>query len=182
MSNILLVSATKLEHHDDEIFGYPIHIVGIGKVESAVNTTLLIQEHNPDIVINFGSCGNLKSHKPGVVLEVGNVYNDFYAGTLHSYLPFRLSKSDIKCLTTDTFFESGETYHHSYNYRTSSCDIVDMELYSIAYAARKAQKQIHAFKWVSDDGEISNWEKNAALGYSNFKKLFKERFCEEIPE
>ena len=38
MSNILLVSATKLERHDDELFGIPIHIIGIGKVEAAWNT------------------------------------------------------------------------------------------------------------------------------------------------
>lgn len=181
MSNILLVSATKLEHHDDELFGIPIHIVGVGKVDAAINTTLLIKEHNPDIVVNFGSCGNLKTHRPGEVLEVGTVYNDFYAGTLYSYLPFRLSRSEIKCLSTDTFYEQNENYHHSYQYRVGSCDIVDMELYSIAYAARKADKFVHAYKWVSDDGDSSKWKENAALGYSKFKEIFQERFCNEVP-
>jgi len=179
MSNILLVSATKLEHHDEELYGYPIHIVGVGKVEAAINTTRLIEEYNPDIVVNFGSCGNLKSYKPGEVLEVGTVYNDFFAGTLYNYLPFRLSQSKVKCFSTDTFFEYGETYHHSYEFRADSCDIVDMELYSIAFAARKADKYIHAYKWVSDDGDTSKWLENAALGYSNFKKVFADRFCEE---
>jgi adenosylhomocysteine nucleosidase len=178
MSNILLVSATKLEHHDEELFGTPIHIVGIGKVEAAINTTNLINEYDPNIVINFGSCGNLKDHKPGEVLEVGTVYNDLYAGTLHSSLPFRLGGSDIKCFTTDTFYESNENYHHSYEFRKNNCDIVDMELYSIVYSCRVAKKIVHSFKWVSDNGDSTSWEENAALGYNNFKKLLKKRFYE----
>ena len=174
MSNILLVSATKLEHHDDELFGIPIHIVGIGKVEAAVNTTNLINEYDPDIVVNFGSCGNLKDHKPGEVLTVGTVYNDFYAGRLHSYLPFRLWTTDIKCISSDTFYELGQSYHHSYERRIKDMDIIDMELYSIAYSCRNAKKSLYSFKWVSDDGEESNWLENAAIGYNNFKEIFKE--------
>ena len=58
MKKVLLVSATDLEHGQSEIHGVPIHIIGIGKVNAAVNTTRLIKEHNPDIVINFGSCGS----------------------------------------------------------------------------------------------------------------------------
>ena len=60
MPNILLVSATELEHGESDLFGIPIHIVGIGKVNAAVNTTRLIKKYNPDVVINFGSCGSVK--------------------------------------------------------------------------------------------------------------------------
>ena len=174
MSNILLVSATKLEHHDDELFGIPIHIVGVGKVEAAVNTTKLINEYDPDIVVNFGSVGNLKTHKPGKVLEVGIVYNDFYAGLLHSYKPIKLSNTGIKCLSTDTFYELGESYHHSYERRIKSVDIVDMELYSIAYSCEAAKKSLYCYKWVSDNGEESNWLENAAIGYEEFKNIFEK--------
>ena len=38
MPNILLVSATDIEHNEKEIYGVPIHIVGIGKYNSAINT------------------------------------------------------------------------------------------------------------------------------------------------
>ena len=78
MPNILLVSATKLEHHDTEINGVPIHIIGIGKVEAALNTYKLIQKYKPDHVVNFGSCGSLCSARIGEVIEVGEVYDDFY--------------------------------------------------------------------------------------------------------
>ena len=56
MSNIILVSATPLEHGGvEEIDGIPVYQVGIGKTESAVNTTKLILEKQPELVINFGS-------------------------------------------------------------------------------------------------------------------------------
>ena len=70
MLDILLVSATAKEHKDSEIHGVPIHQVGIGKVEAGLNTLQLIKAKKPDIVINFGSCGNLKDYKPGDVKEV----------------------------------------------------------------------------------------------------------------
>lgn len=180
MSNILLVSATKLEHHDDALFDIPIHIVGIGKVEAAINTQKLIEEYDPDIIVNFGSVGGLKKYKPGEVLEIGMVYNDFYAGTIHSYRPFKLSQSPIKCFTTDTFYELNEDYHHSYVHRINNCDVVDMELYSIAKSCIEAKKIIYSYKWVSDDGSTEDWEANAAIGYNNFKDIFYERFCNKM--
>lgn len=173
MSNILLVSATTLEHGRTEIKGVPIHIVGIGKVEAAANLNKLLEEHTPSVVVNFGSCGNLKDHKVGELLEVGTSYNDFYAGTLHSSLPFRLSSSSIKCLTTDTFYEKGETYHHSYLHRIKGCDIVDMELYSIVYTCKLRKVPIIAYKWISDDGNPENWEEIASIGFRSFEEKFE---------
>jgi len=172
--NILLVSATKDEHGEDELFGYPIHIIGVGKVNATLNTTQLINEYNPDYVFNFGSCGNLQSYKPGELLRVGTVYNDFYAGSLVKYIPHKMSDTGIKCLTTDTFLEKGERYHHSYEFRISKCDIIDMELYGIACSCLDAKKFLYSYKWISDDGDMDSWEENAKLGYSKFKKVFKE--------
>jgi len=174
MPNILLVSATADEHGEDELFGYPIHIIGVGKVNATLNTTHLINEHNPDYVFNFGSCGNLQDYKPGELLRVGTVYNDFYAGNLVKYIPHKMSDTGIKCLTTDTFLEKGERYHHSYEFRISKCDIVDMELYGIACSCLDAKKFLYSYKWVSDDGDMESWEENAQLGYNKFKQVFKE--------
>ena len=79
-SNILLLSATDYEHNQKELYGIPIHIIGIGRVNAALNTYKLIQKYKPNQVIQFGSCGNLKDHKVGDILEVGTVYDDFYGG------------------------------------------------------------------------------------------------------
>ena len=173
MSNIVLVSATKLEHFDQKIFGLPINIIGIGKVESSYNISEIITKKKPTVIINFGSCGNLKNQKAGEIIEVGSVYNDFSAKGIYSYPKISLGKSKIKCFTTDIFYDKGEDYHNSFHKMLGNCDIVDMELYSIAFICKKKNIELHSFKWVSDDGNIDAWKYNSAIGYENFKSFFK---------
>ena len=180
MSTILLVSATKLEHHDDELFGYPIHIVGVGKLSSAINTYKLIQQYNPDRVINFGSCGNLKHHKVGEVLEVGTVYDDFYGCVVPEHPPVELCDSNVSLFTTDTFYDKNAVYSNFYTQMIRKCDIVDMEGYSIANVCKSEDISVSLYKWVSDDGNNTIWRDNAAIGYNNFKSIFYERFCKKM--
>lgn len=180
MPNILLVSATEVEHSENEIYGVPIHIVGIGKYNSTINTYGLIEKYKPDIVINFGSCGNLSNHTPGTVLEVTNVVNDFYAGEIYKYnniqLDTVLNREEVKCFTTDTFYEKDESYPKFYTNRIKSCDIVEMELYGIAHICKIKNTPIYGYKWPSDDGDHLQWKINAAIGFQNFKLIFKSRF------
>jgi adenosylhomocysteine nucleosidase len=77
MGKVILVSATPLEHGGlKELNGIPIFQVGIGKINAASNLTEILWNEEPDVVINFGSCGNLKNHKVSEVIEVGSVYNN----------------------------------------------------------------------------------------------------------
>lgn len=184
MSNILLVSATKLEHHDDELFGHQIHIIGVGKVEAALNTKKLIEKYKlengggkPTHVVNFGSCGNLKTHNTAEVLEVGEIYDDFYGCVVPEHEPIKVSDSPIKLFTTDTFYNKYAVYSNSYTENIYRCDLVDMEGYSIAKVCKDENISVSLFKWVSDDGLKSIWLQNASIGYNNFKKVFYERFC-----
>jgi len=174
MSNILLVSATKAEHHKEEIFGIPINIIGIGKVEAAINTLKLIQKFQPDHVINFGSCGNLKNHAVGQVQKVGTVYDDFYGCIVPEHKPIVISDSPVKLFTTDLFYDTGAIYSNNYTEKIRKCDIVDMEGYSIAKVCMNENISVSLYKWVSDDGSSKDWEANAAVGYGNFKLILKE--------
>ena len=174
MPNILLVSATKLEHHDEQLFGIPIHIVGVGKVNAAVNTLKLIQKYRPDHVVNFGSCGDLKTHKVGEVLEVGEIYDDFYGCVVPEHDPIKVSDSNVKLFTTDTFYDKMAVNSNHYTLMTRQCDIVDMEGYSIAKVCKDENISLSLYKWISDDGSQSIWQQNAAIGYSNFKVIFKK--------
>jgi adenosylhomocysteine nucleosidase len=176
MPNILLVSATKLEHHDTEINGVPIHIIGIGKVEAALNTYKLIQKYKPDHVVNFGSCGSLCSARIGDVIEVGEVYDDFYGCVVPEHSSIRVSDTKVKLFTTDTFYDSTATYSNSYVENLRKCDLVDMEGYSIAKVCLSENISVSLFKWISDSGDSTDWRANASIGYNNFKKVFNERF------
>jgi len=174
MSNTLLISATKLEHHDEELFGIPIHIVGVGKVNAAVNTYKLIKKYNPSKVINFGSCGNLKHHQVGEVYKIGEVYDDFYGVVVPEHEPITVNLSPYKLFTTDTFYNSDAVYSNHYHNMINKCDFVDMEGYSIAKVCESENISLSLYKWVSDDGNHSDWLTNASKGYSNFKFIFKE--------
>jgi adenosylhomocysteine nucleosidase len=174
MSDIILVSATELEHNYKNLYGYPVNIVGIGKIEAGFNINKIISEHHPKLIINFGSCGNLKHYKPGEILQVGEVINDFFADKIYSYDKITISNSVIKCFTTDSFYIKNDNYHQEYLKNINNCDIVDMELYPIAYACKNYNIKLLSFKWVSDDGDADVWREAADLGFNNFKILLKQ--------
>lgn len=185
-NKIILVSATPLEHGGlKELYGFPIFQIGIGKINAASNLTEILWNEEPDVVINFGSCGNLKNHKVGTVLEVGKVYNNIDCEPFAPYgcTPYTdicditLSDSKIQCFTTDQFYDNHRTdYSEKYLKRIGECDIVDMECYALAYVCKQREIPFKSFKWVSDDGESDKWEENAKIGFENFKWKLKEYF------
>lgn len=181
---ILLVAANELEFGGvDNLDGYAIHITGIGKISAACNLTAMIFMLNPDVVINIGSCGNLKNHKVGDVLKVDNIFNDIDCRPFADYgtTPFSQyetielgSGSGIKCFTTDYFYDVNRTdYSQKYKEMIEQCDIVDMESYALAQVCIRLGVEFHSYKWVSDDGESNKWEENAAAGFENFKSIFR---------
>ena len=180
MSNILLVSATKLEHHDDELFGMPIHIIGVGKVNAAINMLKLIQKYQPKQVINFGSCGSLKNQKVGEIYEVGEIYDDFEGCVVPDHDPILISDTRVKLFTTDTFYDSSAIYGNYYTEMIRKCDLVDMEGYSVAKVCESENISLSLYKWISDDGSKANWRANAAIGYNNFKIILNERLSKEM--
>jgi len=162
MRKIILVSATPKEHGGlTELYGIPIFQVGIGKVSAATNLTEIILTERPDVVINFGSCGNLKNHKIGGLLQVGKVINDLDTMGLSENPPIKLCGTDIKCFTTDTIYDRTHSrYTDTYNSAIEDCNIVDMECYALAQVCKRMGVEFQSYKWVSDDGTPDDWEDN----------------------
>ncbi len=179
----ILVSATPLEHGGvKKVCGYPIYQVGIGKINSAMNMMKIIHKVKPELVINFGSCGNLKNYEVGKVMKVGKVYNNIdvrpfaeYGCTPETeYCKIKLCKSKIKCFTTDQIYDNTRTdYAEKYLEMIEKCDIVDMECYSLAYVCNQFGVDFESYKWVSDDGNVDTWEENASIGFENFKNMLE---------
>ena len=178
MSKIILVSATPLEHGGlKELNGIPIFHIGIGKINAASNLTEIIWNEEPDVVINFGSCGNLKNHKVGSILQVGKVVNDMDTAGLSEIPVITLSNTKITCFTTDTIYDnSHKNYTNVYNKHINECSIVDMECYALAHVCSERNIPFHSYKWVSDDGTPSDWEANCKIGFDNFSKLIKKQY------
>tara|TARA_B110000027_G_C16106539_1_gene295584 strand:+ start:1515 stop:2087 length:573 start_codon:yes stop_codon:yes gene_type:complete len=184
---VLLISATKLEHGVDSIYGIPINIIGVGKVSSCFHTSVLLQKHNPDLVINFGSCGALKNFPIGSMIEVGKVHNDIDSYNLDEYgkTPFTdigvinfNPNSNVECFSTDYFYDKKihGSYFKNYQDMIKTCDIVDMELYSIAFCCMKMNTKLVSIKWVSDDGDSINWKNNNDIGFKKFKEILKIKY------
>jgi len=55
MHNILLVSATKLEHHDEELFGIPIHIIDLNTAIHSEISTRFLKMYNENEEFNIQS-------------------------------------------------------------------------------------------------------------------------------
>ena len=189
MNKIILISATPLEHGGiKDIHGVPIFQTGIGKINSAMNLTRILELVKPDLVVNFGSCGNLKNHKVGEVIEVGTTYNNIDVRPFAEYgctpetptCEIKLSDSGIKCFTTDQIYDNTRTdYAEKYLEMVAGCDIVEMECYSLAYVCKKYGVSFESYKWVSDDGNVDTWEENAAIGFQNFREHFNQKFFGE---
>ena len=181
MGKIILVSASPIEHGGlKDINGIPIFQVGIGKINAASNLTEILWNEEPDVVINFGSCGNLKGHKVGGVLQVGEVINDFDSHGLSENPPIRLSNTGIKCFTTDTIYDNThERYTDSYLESIKTSNIVDMECYALAQVCKQRGIEFQSYKWVSDNGTPGTWKENAKIGFENFKEVFINMFFGE---
>ena len=189
MSKIILVSATPLEHGGlKDLNGVPIFQVGIGKTNSAMNMTKIILEEKPDLVVNFGSCGNLKDFKVGEVIEVGTTYNNIDVRPFAEYgctpesneCEIKLSDSGVKCFSTDQIYDNSRIANaDKYLEMIDKCDIVDMECYPLAYVCKKMNISFDSYKWVSDDGDIHKWEENAAIGFNNFRERFFQTYYSE---
>ena len=177
MNKVLLVSATALEHGQSYLYDNEIHIIGIGKVNAAVETARLINKYKPDLVVNFGSCGSVKHFPIGKVLKVGKVVNDIDVMNISNDSDISLQgKGDITCCTTDHFYDkSKKVQSKTFHYR-NDIDIVDMEIYGIAKACRAARVFCYSYKWVSDYGDLDQWRENAAKGFEEFKYTFKDTF------
>ena len=84
--------------------------------------------------------------------------------------------SGYKLFSTDTFYKNDASYSELYTRKIEECHIVDMEGYSIANVCLSENVDVSIYKWVSDDGDSSDWLANASIGYNNFKEIFKEQW------
>jgi adenosylhomocysteine nucleosidase len=155
-----------------------VFCVGVGKVNSALNTMLLIQELKPTRVINLGTAGgltvssgiyrinNVFQHdvnlKP-VGLKPGQHLNDPY-----SFI--NLGNDGKTCASGDLFVTQP-------NKLRIDCDIVEMEAYSIAKACLLTGTQCDIWKYISDKADENanvTWQEQVAAGEGLYIKVLQD--------
>ncbi|MFT4081800.1 MAG: nucleosidase [Nocardioides sp.] len=154
--DVLVVSATPEEaaYVPD---GYPLLITGVGKVAAATAVaTELARRPGTRLVVNIGSAGALRDGLEGLH-EVGRVLNhDLSAQALRSfgYDPqewLEVGEGTVSLATGDMFVSDPAVRAEL----ARRADLVDMEGYAIAWAARAAGVTVRLVKHVSDNADAS---------------------------
>jgi adenosylhomocysteine nucleosidase len=179
MNRIYIVALPLEVNMENKIDGDVVLFSGVGKINAAITATkaCLLK---PKEIINLGSCGSL-SLPPGEIVEVGKVYQDIDGTPLCDYgiTPFEddkvinISNSSFTCFTTDYFVDMSQKSKYSKNYLNmiQKVDIFDMECFAIAKTCHKFSIPFKAIKWISDNGNGGDWEKNCKISFDKIKKM-----------
>ena len=181
-NDILIVSALEIETQD-QLNDYDVLYTGVGKINATYHLTSYLSrsygfsEYHPKLVINYGT-GASKVHK-GLVDCTKFIQRDMDAtplGFIKGETPYDDSPSmidfshienpigkNLTCYTGDTFATDLTPYD----------DVVDMESYALAKTCWKYKINFVSYKYISDDGNADDWEKNCSKGVEEFKKVLK---------
>ena len=174
-SRALLIVALEQELPTTGLADWTILYTGVGKVNAAINLMAALTEKKPDLLINYGTAGAIKTGLADIV-EVGqSVQCDMDARPLGIALGatpfetgterFTLSDSPLICGTADRFVTSAPEL---------TCDLVDMELYALAKIAKREQIPLKSFKFISDNADDSShqdWKNSIPDAASGFLSI-----------
>ena len=181
MSNTLIVSALHREipnRWEDGLENHSILYTGVGKVNATYNLTKVLMDDREeyDLVINYGTAAS-KTYS-GLVDCTKFIQRDMDATPMGLKIgetpfdkePSMIDFSHIKnpigknlcCYTGDSFVTD-----------IQYMDVVDMEAYALAKTCRNFGIDFVSYKYISDDGNADDWEKNCGKGMEEFKKVLE---------
>ena len=181
MSTFFIVAVPEELSQVTEWMGHPVYYCGVGKVNAAMGVFELVNR-GATRLINVGSCGS-RRHALGEIIKVGTVYQDIDCTPFCDYgeTAFEAGSGSIvldpssphSCFSTDYFYDHQQLakYSDAYLHQINTCSVFDMELFAMAKVCRRFSIDLHAYKWVSDDGDHEKWIENCVL---SSKKALEE--------
>lgn len=177
MNRILIVSALSREIPNLDT-NHRIIYTDVGKVNATYSLMKAFQLRRYDLVINYGTAAS-KVHS-GLVDCTKFIQRDMDATPMGFKIgetpfdkePSMIDFSHIKnpigknltCYTGDSFVTDMTPYD----------DVVDMEAYALAKTCWKEGIDFVSYKYISDDGNPDDWEKNCNKGVKKFKEILDE--------
>ena len=134
----------------------PTLVTGVGKVRAATATTWAVLAHSPGLILNVGTAGALRAGAlaAGAVHEIGTVIQHDLNGQAIAALtgddpapPIVLAGEGPTLATGDRFISSPRARDEL----AARADLVDMEGYAVAAAARRLRVPVRLAKTISDD-------------------------------
>jgi adenosylhomocysteine nucleosidase len=154
---------------------FPIVYTGVGKINAALSTHHAIQIHKPKLIINYGTAGKISQRCHGLVNVNRVIQRDMNAEPLAprgitplSSGPHEFVRADegFTCATGDSFVTAVDPWLTSHN-----VDVVDMELFAIAFAAYLNAIPWRAYKYITDeadDNAADHWQERVNHGADLF--------------
>ena len=175
--NDLIIFALKDEAPN--LFKYKnVFEVGVGKVNSGINTMRLILKHRPKRIINFGTAGGI-TLKKGIYRIARTIQHDvnLMALGLEPGLHLTDRRAAININDWGATCGSGDIFVSEPNKLRVACDCVEMEAYSIAKAAEAFDLEVIIYKYISDKADSDanvTWTNNVADGEQEYMKCIEK--------
>jgi adenosylhomocysteine nucleosidase len=127
---------------------------GVGKINASIKLVEAVQIFKPDLVVNLGTAGSIRSEIVGTVEVDTVIERDFDAFPLcdRGLIPFEEGNNrhwsgyeGVVCASGDSFVRVSDAY-----LKCMEVDIVDMELIAIARVCKKYNIPWRSFKFISD--------------------------------
>ena len=148
----MLVVALEEEAAHIHASDLPVLVTGVGKVNAAVAVSTILGDHSPSRVVNLGTAGALRDGLAGTYVIRSVIQHDlddamlFRLTGLHVSEPIDVADDGLTLATGDTFVTDAVVRDRL----ARSADLVDMEGYAVARAARVAGVPVTVVKEVSD--------------------------------
>ena len=180
-TDLLIITALESELKRNALpAGVEMVYTGIGKINAALASAKAINQLSPRKIMNFGTAGKVNPQLDGL-LEIGKVIQrDMMAEPLapRGTTPFcdrpqeYLSSGKYICGSGDSFVSTADPWLLS-----QGVDVVDMELFAIAYVANYHQIPWHSYKYITDDANESSandWHQKVNHGQDLFIEKLKQ--------
>ena len=180
-TDLLIITALESELKRNALpAGVEMVYSGIGKINAALTSAKAINQLSPRKIMNFGTAGKVNPQLDGL-LEIGKVIQrDMMAEPLapRGTTPFcdrpqeYLSSGKYICGSGDSFVSTADPWLLS-----QGVDVVDMELFAIAYVANYHQIPWHSYKYITDDANESSandWHQKVNHGQDLFIEKLKQ--------
>ena len=166
------------EELDRRKISAPVIYTGVGLSNAAVIACEAVLKYRPTLVINYGSAGAL-SNVSGLLTVSDVCQRDADCSPLRErgymlgenvlYYSSSTAGNGVRCGSGNNFVTNPDAWTREH------CDIVDMELWSIAKVCERFNIPWISKKWISDNADSQaghTWEENVALGEAEFIKWY----------
>ena len=152
--------------------------IGVGKVNAAINTQMLISLHHPKRIINLGTAGSI-TLEPNIYRVNKLIQHDvnLTAVGLAPGYHFHDTLNEIRMPGFGKICGSGDVFVTEAHKLRVHVDIVEMEAYSIAKACVLNGIDCEIWKYISDKADENantTWKDQVAAGENLYMKVLQE--------